>query len=108
MRNVMMVVEVLIISCQISLKPNKGPLIAHAITMVTAIRKVTGFPAQCEIRHADFANQSCSDKDACLETCSLKIFIRTMAPVVFAAPLLRSRSGLRARALQRMVPGAGS
>jgi hypothetical protein len=42
----MMVVEVLMINCQVSLKPNKGPLAAQSANNTMAPRKVLGLPAQ--------------------------------------------------------------
>src|SRR3982750_2453682 len=45
-RKVMMVVEVLITNCQVSEKPNSGPLAAQAATRTTQTRKVTGRPVQ--------------------------------------------------------------
>ena len=44
-RNVTIVVEVLITSCQVSLKPNSGPVSAQTITNVVAVRKASGWPA---------------------------------------------------------------
>ncbi len=43
-RKVMMVVPVLITSCQVSLKPNTGPLMPQITTIATAARKVHGEP----------------------------------------------------------------
>ena len=45
----MMVVEVLMTSCQVSLKPKIGPVTAHATTIANAIRNVAGRPAACAI-----------------------------------------------------------
>ena len=40
----MMVVPVLITSCQVSLKPNTGPVMPQITTIATAARKVHGEP----------------------------------------------------------------
>src|SRR5690349_16900508 len=50
----MMVVPVLMISCQVSLKPKIGPLSAHAMMMSTAVQNVAGRP---EARAVDFAKR---------------------------------------------------
>jgi hypothetical protein len=50
------VVEVLITSCHVSLKPKNGPLTAHTTTIETAMRKVMGFPARWDARVAISAN----------------------------------------------------
>ena len=47
-----MVVVVLTISCQVSLKPNNGPLSAHATIASTATTNTTGRPASAAIRRA--------------------------------------------------------
>jgi len=44
MRKVTMVVEVLITNCQVSLKPNTGPLIAQTAIIKAAMRKAPGLP----------------------------------------------------------------
>ena len=54
----MIVVEVLITSCHVSLKPKNGPLIAQATTTATAMRKVAGLPARCEVRVAKWENMA--------------------------------------------------
>src|SRR5262245_24668154 len=46
MRKVMIVVPVLMTSCQVSLNPNNGPVTAQIRTMVTAIPNATGRPVQ--------------------------------------------------------------
>src|SRR4051812_17592502 len=51
-RNVMMVVEVLITSCQVSLKPNIGPLRAQTSTSAIATKNETGLPIQCAMAQA--------------------------------------------------------
>jgi hypothetical protein len=43
-RKVTMVVEVLMTSCHVSLKPNSGPVAAQITTSATAIRNVSGLP----------------------------------------------------------------
>ncbi len=52
MRKVTMVVEVLITSCQVSLKSKNGPLIAHNRINPRATTKVGGRPAQLDRRWA--------------------------------------------------------
>ena len=44
MRKVTMEVEVLMTSCQVSLKPNSGPVIPHTTMMAMAPMKVAGLP----------------------------------------------------------------
>src|SRR5690606_31193137 len=53
-RKVMIVVPVLITSCQVSLKPNIGPDTAHPSTTSTAMMKVAGRPVA---RAAPFAKR---------------------------------------------------
>jgi hypothetical protein len=53
----MIVVPVLMASCQVSLKPNKGPVIAETSTTATAKRKVVGRPEIREVATARRANQ---------------------------------------------------
>ena len=48
-----MVVPVLIISCHVSLKPNRGPLTAHNSKVATAITNATGRPAICDVHFAN-------------------------------------------------------
>jgi hypothetical protein len=47
-RKVMMVVLVLIISCQVSEKPNNGPLKAQIIRSATAATKIQAWPMAFE------------------------------------------------------------
>ena len=56
MRKVTMVVEVLITSCQVSLKSKSGPLIAHNRINPRATTKVGGRPAQLDRRWAKREN----------------------------------------------------
>ena len=56
-RNVTMVVNVLMVSCQASLKPKSGPLIAHSTTMAPASAQVTGRPENCAVFLAKRVNQ---------------------------------------------------
>ena len=56
-RNVMIVVEVLITSCQVSLNPNTGPSTAHSTTRALAPTKVEARPAKCDSALATFRNQ---------------------------------------------------
>src|ERR1044072_3317851 len=53
-----MVVPVLMTSCQGSLKPKSGPVIAHTTTIRTAARNTTGFLHQSEVLRAKLSNQS--------------------------------------------------
>src|SRR3569832_358869 len=62
-RKVTMVVPVLITNCQVSLKPNRGPVTAQMTTMATAIRKVVGLPLTREVATARRANQPPLDCD---------------------------------------------
>ncbi|SIT45417.1 exported hypothetical protein [Paraburkholderia piptadeniae] len=57
-RKVTIVVDVLITSCQVSLKWNIGPLTAHTMTSATAITNVAGFPVIEERLVENFENQS--------------------------------------------------
>src|SRR5882724_1315020 len=59
-RNVMIVVPVLITSCQVSLKRNAGPKTAHAMTISVASTKVPGRPV---VRAAAFANRINRERD---------------------------------------------
>jgi len=52
-----MVVPVFIISCQVSLKPNIGPVIAHTMMTITASTKVIGLPLQRAVNLANRVNQ---------------------------------------------------
>ena len=52
----MIVVPVFITSCHVSLKPNKGPVRAHAIITATAIANVMGRPVAMAARRANFVN----------------------------------------------------
>ncbi len=47
-----MVVDVLMTSCQVSLKPKSGPLIAHTTMTANAIRNAAGRPARCAMATA--------------------------------------------------------
>ena len=47
----MMVVDVLMTSCQVSLKPKSGPLIAQTMTAASASRNAVGRPG--EMRRGD-------------------------------------------------------
>lgn len=49
----MMVVLVLITSCQVSLKPNMGPVTAHTTMTSTARMNVAGRPVRVEVRLAN-------------------------------------------------------
>jgi hypothetical protein len=46
-RKVMIVVPVLMTSCQVSENPKTGPLTPQTMTMAQARMNVTGFPAAC-------------------------------------------------------------
>ena len=52
-----MVVLVLITNCQVSLKPNKGPVIAQTMITVTASKKVAGRPVVRAAHLAKVVNQ---------------------------------------------------
>ena len=52
-----MVVPVLITSCQVSLKPNSGPVTIHASTTSSASTKLNGLPAKREAALAKRVNQ---------------------------------------------------
>jgi hypothetical protein len=56
-RKVTIVVDVLITSCQVSLKWNIGPLMPHTTTSTTAITNVAGLPAIVERPVENFENQ---------------------------------------------------
>jgi hypothetical protein len=58
MRKVTIVLPVLITSCHVSLYWNIGPVVAHTITMKTALRKVAGFPETSAVWTASLPNQS--------------------------------------------------
>ena len=45
----MIVVPVLIMSCQVSLKPKIGPEIAHSIMMANAVPNAAGCPIACAV-----------------------------------------------------------
>ena len=51
-----MVVPVFIISCQVSLKPNIGPVIAQIMMTATARKKVPGLPAARAVHLANREN----------------------------------------------------
>src|SRR5215217_4720300 len=51
-RNVTMVVLVLMTSCQVSLKPKRGPVMAHVRMMAAAMRKAAGRPVACAVHFA--------------------------------------------------------
>lgn len=44
-----MVVPVLMMSCQVSVKPKIGPVAAYTITIITAPMNVAGQPVRCVI-----------------------------------------------------------
>ena len=52
----MMVVAVLMTSCQVSLNPKTGPSTAHSTMTATALTKVTGLPAARAVAVAKLAN----------------------------------------------------
>lgn len=52
----MMVVPVLMTSCQVSEKWNRGPVTPHRTTISSAATKVIGWPAAAEIRVAMSSN----------------------------------------------------
>jgi hypothetical protein len=56
-KKVMIVVPVLMTSCQVSLNPKSGPVTAHATTTETAIRNVTGLPVTLAVNFAKRENQ---------------------------------------------------
>lgn len=56
-RKVKIVVEVLMTSCQISLKPNSGAVVPHSATAPTAIAKASGWPMKPAIRFAAIVNK---------------------------------------------------
>ena len=56
-KKVMIVVPVLMTSCQVSLNPKSGPVTAHAATTETAIMKVTGLPVILAVNFAKRENQ---------------------------------------------------
>jgi hypothetical protein len=51
------VVVVLIASCQVSLKPSKGPASAQRTTKPTALKNVAGFPAKRDAISENAPNQ---------------------------------------------------
>src|SRR5689334_4887327 len=57
MRNVIMVVAVLITSCQVSLKLKIGPVMAQMMMIITALIKVIGRPVAREAHLAARVNQ---------------------------------------------------
>jgi len=56
-KKVMIVVPVLITSCQVSLNPNSGPVTAHAATTETAVMNVNGLPVILAVNFAKRENQ---------------------------------------------------
>src|SRR5688500_17345109 len=56
-KKVMIVVPVLMTSCQVSLNPKSGPVTAHATTTETAIMNVTGLPVTLAVNFAKRENQ---------------------------------------------------
>src|SRR5690242_16947582 len=58
MRNVTIVVLVLMMSCQVSDHPKKGPLTSQTRISTQAAMKVTGLPARSEIFRENAANLS--------------------------------------------------
>src|SRR5262249_5673559 len=72
MRKVMIVVAVLITSCQVSLKPKIGPQMAQIAMLSAAIRKACGFPAKFEVALA-------SSENKCVQDC----FFASPAPLPF-------------------------
>jgi hypothetical protein len=56
-KKVMIVVPVLMTSCQVSLNPKSGPVTAHAATTATAIMNVTGLPVILAVNFAKRENQ---------------------------------------------------
>src|SRR5688572_32702436 len=57
MRNVTIVVPVLMTSCQVSLKPKRGPLTAQRMTTPNATPNAPGLPATCAVHFANRPNQ---------------------------------------------------
>src|SRR5262245_20966160 len=57
MRKVMIVVAVLITSCQVSLKPKIGPQMAQITMLSAAIRKACGFPVKFDVATATRENR---------------------------------------------------
>ena len=57
-RKVMMVVPVLMTSCQVSLNRNSGPVTAHTRMMSRAIPNVAGWPAPRAVPLANLVNAS--------------------------------------------------
>jgi hypothetical protein len=55
-KNVIMVVPVLITSCQVSLNPNSGPVTAHNTIISTAAKKVIGLPLKRAVRFVNRVN----------------------------------------------------
>jgi hypothetical protein len=55
-RNVMMVVPVLMISCHVSEKPNSGPVTPQITITITQTAKVSGFPAEWATADASSVN----------------------------------------------------
>ena len=53
----MIVVPVLIMSCQVSLKPKIGPEIAHNIMMANAMPNAAGWPMACAVSLASRPNR---------------------------------------------------
>ena len=51
-----LVVPVLITSCQVSLKPKMGPVMAQVTTTITATRKAIGYPVACAVALAKREN----------------------------------------------------
>lgn len=56
-KKVMIVVPVLITSCQVSLNPNSGSVTAHAATTETAIMNVNGLPVILAVNFTKRENQ---------------------------------------------------
>src|SRR5436305_711709 len=55
-KSVMIVVEVLMTSCQVSLKPKSGPVAAHSRTEPSARANARGCPLNAAVRHATREN----------------------------------------------------
>src|SRR5437016_14561694 len=63
MRKVMMVVAVLMTSCQVSEKPKTGPVAAHTRITTTADQKAAADPNRSEILRATWRNRSALSSD---------------------------------------------
>src|ERR1700760_1535193 len=101
-RKVTIVVPVLMRSCQVSLNPNSGPVIAHTATTATAKRKVAGRPEIREVATASLANQLPFDRVAEEEPIGRFARIKiSLCQLILVRPGALAQLALAVRRLQR-------